>query len=456
MKEHEIKIAEFEKKFSATRNLSKKFNLYWENKRFLESYAPINNLGYIEKMLHTAIKKEDKHVEHLLYIFQGYLYKNNGEYDKALQLYYKSKKYFYTSENKSYYAKILSDIAVIFATLGLYNQACYIWKDLLRSYIEKDNFYQYSLVLNNLIYTSMISFQNYDQIEEVLNEILEKMKNEANLSDFILCKTKANLGQFYLSKFQDYKRALIFFNEALEITDNIHEKMAKFEILIKIAECYKGLKDEVNRISYLIKALKSIENTEINVNCLPLYKELYQYYKSKEDMKRALKYFEVIHKLELSKKEQENNVNAILEKIGMVSDDKSHINFLNEYSKKHIFDFKRDIFLENIKGVLVKINLDAIVSVASYSKIVKIYFVDKSQHIYKISLKEFLDLICEKFGDDHLFFSTNLRSEIVNLFWMNNFDKLNKKLYFNVLGEELEYEVTRSQAVLLRDFIKLK
>lgn len=458
MKEHEITLADFEKKFTATRNLSKKFKFYWENKVFVETHDPIKNIEYIQKMLQAAIKKEDKHIEHLLYIFQGYLYKRDGIYDKALNLYYKSKNYFYLKDDKQNYAKIISDISVIFATLGLHNQACYLWKDLLRNYVDKKSYYQRGLIMNNLISTSITSYQNFEQVEVVLNEILEELKEATNNAyhyNFIYCKSMINMGYYHFMKYNDYKKSLTFYEKALSIVDEIHDLGAKFDIYVKIADCYKGLKDEVNRISFLLKASKTIKNSENNVNCLYLYKELYHYYKSKEDIKKALMYFEIIHTLELLKKDQENKVNAILENMGIDSNDKIHVDFLKEYSKKHIFDFNREVFLENIKGVLVKINLDAIISVESYSKMIKIHFVDKTHLIYKASMKEFSDLIHEKFGDDHLFFNTNLRSEMVNLFWMRQYDKLNKKLYFNVLGEELVFEVTRTQSVLLRDFLKI-
>lgn len=458
MKEHEIKIAEFEKKFTATRNLSKKFKFYWENKVFVETHDPIKNLEYIQKMLQAAIKKDDKYIEHLLYIFQGYLYRRDGFYDKALNLYNKSKNYFKATDDQKNYAKIISDISVIFATLGLQNQACFLWKDLLRNYIDKKDLYQRGIIINNLITTSITSYQNYDQVEIVLNELLDEMKESINNTyhyNFIYCKSMINMGFYHYTKYNDFKKSLAFYEKALSIVDEIHDLGAKYEIYVKIADCYKGLKDEVNRISFLIKARKTIANSENNLNCLYLFKELYHYYKTKEDMKKALMYFEIVHALELQKKDQENKVNSILENMGINSNEKINIDFLKEYSKKHIFDFNREVFLENIKGVMVKISLDAIISVTSYSKMIKIHFVDNTHLIYKISMKEFSDLLLEKFGEDHLFFSTNLRSEMVNLFWMSHYDKLNKKLYFNVLGEEIVFELTRIQSVLLRDYLKI-
>lgn len=455
---NKLKVEEFEKFFYEIGNLKEKFNFYWQNKVILETKAPLKNVRYIDFLLKAAIEQQDKEIEHLIYIFQGYSYKKDGYYDKALQLYYKSKDYFYQTDNKLSYAKIVSDISVIFALLGLNNQACYLWKDLIRNYIDKNNFYQKGIMLNNLITTSISSYQNFDQIELILEELLEEIKN-ANYNDpyyynFIYCKSMINLGYFYHLKYKDYKKSLTYYDKALSVVNEIHDNDSKYDIYVKIADSYKGLKDDSNRIHFLLKAYETIDNSEENINCLYLFNELYLYYKSKEDLKKALFYYEIINKLELLRKEQENNINAILEKIGIESNDIIHNKFLKEYSKIHIFDFNRDLFLENIKGDLVKISLDEIISVESYSKMIKIKFVNKSNHIYKPSLKDFSELLKEKFGNDHLFFSTNLRSEMVNLFWMSKYDKTNKTLYFNVIGQEIEFQVTRSQAILLKELLK--
>jgi DNA-binding LytR/AlgR family response regulator len=111
--------------------------------------------------------------------------------------------------------------------------------------------------------------------------------------------------------------------------------------------------------------------------------------------------------------------------------------------------------LENIKGNLIKINIDSVVFVLSVNKIIKIHFADKTSYSFKLSLKEFADKIQESFGKEHLLFSTNQRCEMVNLFWLSKYEKLQKKIFLNVLGEEFEFEVTRSQAPLLKDFLSI-
>ena len=453
-------VQEFDVKFYELASLKDRFNYYWENKVLIETHSPHKNVKYIQILLETAIEQKDQDIEHLLYIFQGYLFKKDGYYDKALHLYYKSKNYFFITEHKSYYAKVISDISVIFATLGLYNQACYLWKDLLRNYIDKDNIFQKGIVLNNLISTSISSYQNFDQVETILNDLLKEVK-EANYQDayyynFVYCNSMVNLGYFHFMKFNDYKKALTFYEKALDVVNDIHDLGSKYEIYIKIADCYKGLNEEAKRINHLLKALKTLNNCENNISCLYMYKELYHYYKSKDDMKNALLYLEIVNALELNKKDQESKINTIIENIRMVSKDENHTSFLNEFSKKHVFNFNREVFLENIKGVVVKINLDEIVSIESYSKMIKIRFTNQTNHIYKATMREFSDLIHEKFGEDHLFFNTNLRSEMVNLFWMSKYDKLNKKLYINVLGEETVFELTRGQSIILKDFFNQK
>jgi len=69
--------------------------------------------------------------------------------------------------------------------------------------------------------------------------------------------------------------------------------------------------------------------------------------------------------------------------------------------------------------------------------------------------KCFTDMLFSNIGENHLFFYTNLRSELINLFWLSKIDKIEKSIYLNVLGHEYNFKLTRSQYPSLKDFLKI-
>jgi DNA-binding LytR/AlgR family response regulator len=112
--------------------------------------------------------------------------------------------------------------------------------------------------------------------------------------------------------------------------------------------------------------------------------------------------------------------------------------------------------MENTDDEVVKVNIDSIVYVVSYNKNLKIFFPNNRTETFRKSFKEFTDFIQEKFQSNHLFFYTNLRNQMVNLYWISRFDRASKQLYLNVIGQEIMFEVSRSQVSELKDFLAKK
>ena len=112
--------------------------------------------------------------------------------------------------------------------------------------------------------------------------------------------------------------------------------------------------------------------------------------------------------------------------------------------------------MENSDGEVIKINIDSIAYVESYNKNLKIFFPNNRTETFKKSFKEFTDFIHEKFQNNHLFFFTNLRKQMVNLYWISRFDRVSKQLFLNVIGQEIMFEVSRSQISELKEFLAKK
>jgi tetratricopeptide (TPR) repeat protein len=451
----QAQFKEFEKEYNNTKDLNEKFKIFRKYNYFLDTYDIYKTLFYIDDLIQISKSTKDPKTEHILYFFKSNCLQIMGQNDKALRLMLTSKEYFFSVGDFHIYYKALSDISLILANLGQIHHAIYLWKEVLSfSNNDLDHWLNHT-VLINLIYASLITYQKFDNTEKHINELLQYYEEHDMLNHIIYCKANANMGVYCLKSKKQYKEAIHFLDKALHIAIELKEVDAQFEIYLLLAECHDILQDEKKMMFHLNKARLLFSDNKKFTKAIPLYNRLYTYYKSKEDFNNALKYHEMSLTLELYKKEQQKEINKTLNKLGIDSVEKSNLFILDEYASKHLFNFNRDIFLENSKGTLVKINIDSIVYVESSAKMIKIHFVDKTSFIFKASMKEFSDLIHEKFSNDHLFFNTNLRNEMVNLFWMSKFDKLNKKLYVNVLGDETSFEVTRTQTNVLRDFLKI-
>jgi hypothetical protein len=452
MKEHEIKVAEFEKKIASMRNLSRRLELYKEYRNFMVNIDEDKAFEVSIRAIELCKKIGNLYDEHVFKIHVGFYLLNRNKADETIKLNIEAKDYFLSIGDKEAYVKTLVEISYVFAQLDLINQAIFLWKDILINFAENDTKLKY-LILNNLIHASLSIYQKYDNAEQILLEIFNYYEANKLEKDRQYCNSLGNYSVLLLHK-KEYRKAIRYLEESIDLAQKNQFKEVLFSAYSYMGDSFKGLNDEVNMLTYYIKASKVFDYE--NVMMINLYSELYQYYKSKDNLKLALKYFEILHRLEMQKKEQQFDINNVLEKIGFDMREKGQDLKLKEYSKKHLFDFNRQLFLENIKGNLIKINIDSVVYVQSVNKIIKIHFADKTTYSFKLSLKEFADKIQESFGKEHLLFSTNQRCEMVNLFWVSKYEKLQKKIFLNVLGEEFEFEVTRSQTHLLKDFFENK
>jgi hypothetical protein len=51
---------------------------------------------------------------------------------------------------------------------------------------------------------------------------------------------------------------------------------------------------------------------------------------------------------------------------------------------------------------------------------------------------------------------TNVRKQIVNLYWLSKFDKYSKRIILNVFGYNYYFNLSRNQYILIKDFLASK
>lgn len=454
MLELDKKVSEFESRISESTDIKENLKIHRQYAFYMSQIDPKKAYEIIEDGIKLAMIIEDDFEKQWMMFLKGICLVELDKYEMALSVLLEVKNYFSINHNKEFYSKTLSNIAVVYFNLKLYNQAIFIWKDLLINYIQHDDFNFKNLVMNNLIAAYQNTFLFHDFSEIQIKEILDYYHLNNIKKDQTYCDALVNLATHYRLK-NNFKKAIEIGTESLHLANLENYNKLKCEISYILYLCYNELQDDVNSIYYLKMALSSSKKYHFTFLLEELYKALYLYYKHKELYQEAFEFIEKFHEIEKIKREAQSNINWIVEKFGFEENDQKNAGYLKEYIRKNTFDMERNVFVENSEGEVIKVNIDSIVYVESYNKNIKIIFPNHTD-MFKISFRDFTDFVYEKFKNNHLFFYTNLRSQMVNLYWISRFDRVSKQLYFNVIGKELVFDVTRSQLAELKEFLGKK
>jgi len=452
MHEIEQRIQEFESKIKNASEFKEKLKYYKLYAYFLSPIDSKKSYQIIEEAMKLAVDAKDEYERNWILFLKGNSLIELDKNDQALLALLEAKNYFYVNYNKEFYAKILSNIAVVYFNLKLYNQAIFIWKDLLINYVQHDDITFKNLVMNNLIAAYQNTFSISEITEFQIMEILNYYSHNNIKKNQTYCDALVNLATHYRLK-GNIQKSIEVGLESLKLANMEGYNKLKCDICYNIYLNYKELNDNENKIYYLKMALNCSKKHHFLFLQVDIYRELYLYYKEMNSYKEAFEYLEKFHEEEALKREAQSNVNRILGSYDFEDQDQKNATYLVEYLKKNTFDLDRNIFLENMDGDIVKINIDSIVYAESYNKNLKICSPNGKVDEIKISFKDFTDIVYEKFKNNHLFFNTNLRKQMINLYWFKRFDRSTKQVFLNVIGEDLVFDVSRSQLGILKELL---
>lgn len=442
MKHLEKVIKNFENQLIKEVDIELKFKIY--NKYiFSLIHLDINKAAEkLDEALFFAEKIKDIYQYNVLLYNKANLLTHIEDYEEAFNLYVKAKQFFFKNNHKEFYLATLSSIGVIFYNLKCYKQALYIWKDNLINLInEKDIKYRFALI-NNLIMVYLKTYSTSDQIEIQINEIIAYYDKNNLEKDQIYCDAIINLSNYHRIRFHEQK-AITLAEECL--LHSINEKNLKhqFESYLCFILIYKQLNDDRNLIKYLKKALLFCEKNRTKYRMEDLFQELYIYFKRRGKFKEALNYFEKSYYLS---NKRASSLISLQDKMDKSRD----LKFLNDYIEKNTFFLNREIFIEDKRGSIYKINIDNIVFVEAVDKITKVTYSNSGSEILKISFKDFMNQVEQTSPKNHILFYLNKRNMVINLYWLYKFDKYSKTVFLNVFGNNYEFEVSRGQLPSLR------
>jgi tetratricopeptide (TPR) repeat protein len=452
MGEIKLRSNAFEIQINEELIMDKKFDIYRKYIYFLSQNDPLLSLKKAEEALSFAIEINNVFQQKVMLFIKAVCLIEFDKYEQSISILLECKKYFYSNNHLDFYSKALTNLGVIYYNLRCYNQSIFIWKDVLINHIDRKDINYKNIVTNNLITAYLKTYNPPDSIELQLKQILSYFEDNHLTKDQLYCDVVVNLTTYYRIK-KRYAESIQLGLEALEMSENKGFNKLKYEICFCLSNTFKDMDNEKKMIFYLKLALHYSNKHKYTYLQEEIYNELYLYYKSKENFKEAfLNIEEFIHWQNL-KNESLNNSIKIINQFQFETTDAINANYLSQYIEKFSFDLERYIYIENVNGDLVKLNIDNIVFVKSYKKMINIVFSNSSNETFKIPLKSFLDLVQEKFLDNHLFFASNFRKHIVNLYWLSRFDKYEKKLVLTVFGSDYLFDLSRNQINAIKEYL---
>jgi tetratricopeptide (TPR) repeat protein len=452
MGEIKLRSNAFEIQINEELIMDKKFDIYRKYIYFLSQNDPLLSLKKAEEALSFAIEINNVFQQKVMLFIKAVCLIEFDKYEQSISILLECKKYFYSNNHFDFYSKTLTNLGVIYYNLRCYNQSIFIWKDVLINHIDRKDINYKNIVTNNLITAYLKTYNPPDSIELQLKQILSYFEDNHLTKDQLYCDVVVNLTTYYRIK-KRYAESIQLGLEALEMSENKGFNKLKYEICFCLSNTFKDMDNEKKMIFYLKLALHYSNKHKYTYLQEEIYNELYLYYKSKENFKEAfLNIEEFIHWQNL-KNESLNNSIKIINQFQFETTDAINANYLSQYIEKFSFDLERYIYIENVNGDLVKLNIDNIVFVKSYKKMINIVFSNSSNETFKIPLKSFLDLVQEKFLDNHLFFASNFRKHIVNLYWLSRFDKYEKKLVLTVFGSDYLFDLSRNQINAIKEYL---
>ncbi|KAA5824515.1 tetratricopeptide repeat protein [Algibacter amylolyticus] len=233
------------------------------------------------------------------YINLGNTYQFFGRYDNVVDNYIKGIQIFKTIADSSSVSQSYQNLAALFSAINRHDKEIEYLELALKNN-PKDNKVQKGMIYGDLglaqtklqmLPNALAFFNKADSISRIVSN--------NRLSFFV----SRNYGEYHLLT-QDYKKAIPFFEQALQINNGINDEYYRAEVLFKLGEAYSNLKRYQASKSYLKKALEFAKKNNIREIQERVYLELAYISKSQGDYKDAYTYKELSSKFSDSLKNE--------------------------------------------------------------------------------------------------------------------------------------------------------
>jgi len=256
-------------------------------------------LTYYLKALNVAEDINYKHAISKYLIACGISYASIGNISEATTCYMRARRIAVELNDLSLVTKSLAYLSVIYTGKGDYGKALEGYQEILRLLEKKDDKKMRSRIFINI--GEINKYQgNYPQALEFYHKAL-KLKEEDNEESGISLSFM-NIGSIYTLQ-GDYEKALAYHHQALKIAEKLNDKRL-------ISNCYEEIgivylqTNNPEALVYFQKALAIVENLSYKTPILRVLSKIGDFYRARGDYSEALENYSRALKIseELSRK----------------------------------------------------------------------------------------------------------------------------------------------------------
>lgn len=446
------KILAFENNIKNAITVEEKVRAYLLYRNFLMYYDPIKS----EKVINEAIEyAKNFATEEDLYKF--YFCKINfhiqlNQIHEAFELLNFCMEHHRSTNNLFQLSLLYSSIANIFFYMHMYYMAIYVIYYSIQNFIPPSDKKALYSAYNNLmnIYFESLKIEKFDEL--FIKHLIQYFEQniEQNTVNFITANI--NLARFYRLK-KNFEKSISQYIFVIQLCEKNQFNQVLPEIHYDLGLLYKDKSNENKMIFHYLESLELTQKHNIPYINVDLYDEIYLYYKNNKDEKKCLEFLELKIENENKLREEIKERTKIMESLGFYNNLQNEVPYIKNFIENLNFENQNLLIIENIKGEMIKVNIEEIVYVTKLDEFLQILFVDGKVIHIKSHFKEFVAKLKEMTNEIGLFFETNSRNQLVNLFWLSNMDYIKREITLNVFQKEYSFLVSKRQIAPLKKII---
>jgi DNA-binding LytR/AlgR family response regulator len=430
------------------------FNYTIEYRNYLVSNNPEKALQVVKKVYERYEYQNDNIYRYKLLLCYSSTLIVLEQFKEALEYMLDCISFFTkTNDNKSITIAI-GNTASIFFRLEMFSYALYLWKVVLTKYIDPKNKYLVNVTKGNIMMTNLLHFNDIVYSLETIEDIIYyyKQKKDINRSElYLMLSTKHNLARFYALQKNNSK--------AIEIMENLIEEYIKEEIIAdqinvyyELGILYKKENHEIKMVGAFNKVIQLGESLNQKLLFSNIFYELYEFYKIKDNHKKALQSIEKYHEYKQIEIDLKNSAQQIIKDIGLEGPNFDS-NTLNIFKNNaNLYEFF--VFCEDNNDSIIKIDIFEILYAIKENNYIKIYMSNSDILYVKSSFKKLFFQLNNAFNNYKLFFDINSRDTFINLFWISKINFNTKRVFIRPFHNEVSFLVSKRQWHIFKEIVK--
>jgi tetratricopeptide (TPR) repeat protein len=430
------------------------FNYTIEYRNYLVSNNPEKALQVVKKVYERYEHQNDNIYRYKLLLCYSSTLIVLEKFKEALEYMLDCISFFTkTNDNKSITIAI-GNTASIFFRLEMFSYALYLWKVVLTKYIDPKNKYLVNVTKGNIMMTNLLHFNDIVYSLETIEDIIYyyKQKKDINRSElYLMLSTKHNLARFYALQKNNSK--------AIEIMENLIEEYIKEEIIAdqinvyyELGILYKKENHEIKMVGAFNKVIQLGESLNQKLLFSNIFYELYEFYKIKDNHKKALQSIEKYHEYKQIEIDLKNSAQQIIKDIGLEGPNFDS-NTLNIF-KNNANLYESFVFCEDNNDSIIKIDIFEILYAIKENNYIKVFMSNSDVFYIKSTFKKFFIQLNNAFHNHTLFFEINSRDTFINLFWISKINFNTKRVFIRPFHNEVSFQVSKRQWQIFKEIVK--